>query len=161
MIQFIRHTPLLLLLLCFNVFVLLLFAVPAFWPMPEAGGIRGGDGVLSQSVVDLSLHPRDINLISKRPLFHENRLPPQEIRAAVPQVVETVPQRRELNFSLAGILGSASSKKAYLVNTQTQQTRVVQEGDQLNTWLIDKITDGSVILVSGDDRRVLRLSDGR
>ncbi len=86
-----------------------------------------------------------------RPLFSPTRKPPAVIAApeAPPPIVESV----SLPFDLTGIALGGDAPIAILHNKTTNEEVRLRQGDKIETWQLEQVSD-HYILLRGDRRRV-------
>lgn len=152
-------SPLLLTLLTGTVLSLIATLLPHVLPLPSEDDpareqARNGS-TESASNVQIAVMAQAL----ERPIFHENRRPAQEQKAA-PQAVQPV-LKVEAPFILVGIMGNASrGRSAYLQNKDTDETVNVTEGAQAGNWTVDTIGENFVTLIMGDEREIIQLANG-
>lgn len=152
------ESPLLGTLIGLNLLAILVVAASYVMPLPDDVASVGTAEASSGTQRNAAVRTAEIDTALARPLFHANRMPPQ-----APEIVEEVeaaPVRIEAPYQLAGVMGSASNRTAYLQHQQTQETVAVAEGDTVGAWNVDTIGTNFVTLTQGEERRVIQLADG-
>lgn len=152
-------SPIIRLLVAVNVLTLMALAIPKIWPLPEAdtyvapnnnevlSDFLGGNGSIDQSPA------------RSRPIFHENRRPPQIKTESVQAPVREV--RKEFAFNLVGIVGSSQGQRtAYIQNSETGETLSVQESNIVADWTISKVEADHILVENESDQRRIELSPG-
>ncbi len=152
------RSPLLNSLLLMNAAALLALVFAQYWPRPRLESTYV-DGTIAQMADAAPVtSQQDIAQVKERPLFHHNRRRPV-VSVAVKQA--PLVRKREVPFSLAGILGSAAGgRTAYLQNHQTQETVTVRAGETLEGWQVIAVHDREVVLKADGLTRTLQLDDG-
>lgn len=152
------ESPLLGTLIGLNLLAILVVAASYVMPLPYDVASIGRAEASSGAQRNAAVRNAEIDTALARPLFHANRMPPQ-----APEIVEEVeaaPVRIEAPYQLAGVMGSANNRTAYLQHQQTQETVAVAEGDTVGAWNVDTIGTNFVTLTQGEERRVIQLADG-
>jgi len=100
-----------------------------------------------------------------RPLFHANRRPftPPPVEAAAPPPEVEVPPLEALaepeqlpapqarpELRLAGVSLSGTARRALLGSSGGSEMRWYSQGDSVDGWVVASITNGAVILASGE-----------
>lgn len=93
----------------------------------------------------------ELTATRERPLFSPTRRPPTIVAApdAPPPITEAV----ALPFELTGIARGDDVRIAILHNKTTNEELRVREGDKLDDWVLESVSD-RFILLRGDGRRV-------
>lgn len=141
----------------FLVFVLLLSV--RIWPLPNSVDEDASTPSSEGDQRTIVRRQAELNIALARPIFHQNRRPPQAREAEQVQIAE--PKRAEAPYLLVGIVGTADdNRSAYILNQETQETVAAIIGQQLGAWKVDTIGTNFVTLTLGEERRVIQLADG-
>lgn len=136
---------------------LLFLGAPYLWPLPYEVTMARGNQDYAEKGTSSSFNASHEEAL-RRPVFHVNRRPPQEI---IERTVAPTPVRIEAPFELVGVLGGTGGQlTAYLQNKSTGETNSVRVGQKIEDWRVDKVGQDFVALVMGDERRVVQLSGG-
>ena len=112
--------------------------------------------VFGQQPID-PLPLSDFEEIVRRPVFTASRRPfvPPTERA------QTLAGLRSPDLRLAGVAIDTNKKRALLRTAQQPQGRWVEQGDSIDGWLLQSVSEDAVIVASGQQAHELRLYPAR
>lgn len=156
---FLATSPLIGTLLLCNVFAGLLMGTVYLLPLPGPDQSQSSAETTENQNNRQGSREIDLQTALARPLFHENRRPPQQEVAA--PVVEAAPVKLKPPYQLVGILGSTEANRtAYLQHTQSQETVAAKINEPAGDWRIVQIGTNFVTLELNGEREVIQLSGG-
>jgi hypothetical protein len=161
MIQQIIISPFIKLLLMTTCFSIALAMVSIFLPLPGADIDARSNSSLFDQTQDVRSENIKMKAALARPLFHENRRPPRPApKHVAAKPILAAPTAPDLPFTLAGIVTSGDNNfKAYLQNTRTAETIVIESGDSAGEWSVKIISAQSVTLEAGTFSHILKLNE--
>lgn len=139
-------------------FAVILGVVASHWPLPAVDSETLPEVAAELEAAAPTVSVGDVAHILERPLFHGNRRKPVAVAKVAPKAK---PRRVEIPFKLAGIVGAdATGRTAYLLNTNSQETIAVKQGQEVDDWRIVEITANAVVIDGAGTRRTLTMTNG-